>query len=389
MLRILTAGESHGRMLVGILEGMPAGLRIDVQKINEQLRRRQVGFGRGGRQHIESDRIDILSGIRFGTTLGSPIALAIENKDWPNWRDRMDPAGGSNPAPVTVPRPGHADFAGAVKYAHGDIRNVLERASARETAMRVALGAVVRQMLDVFGIWIGSHVIRIHTAATEQTFRRLADGSPSESAGAIRGMAERADRSDIRCADPDAAAAMKKCVQDAMDRGDSVGGVFEIAALGVPVGLGSYVSWDRRLDASIAASLMSIPAIKSVEIGLGAESAERTGSGAHDAFVAVEGALPARASNRAGGVEGGVSNGNPLLIRAAMKPIPTLRSPLPSVDLKSGEPVPSYQERSDVCAVPAAAVVGEAMVAVVVGNALCERLGGDHIEQMRKNHAGM
>jgi chorismate synthase len=376
-------------MLVGILEGMPAGLRIEKEKIDEQLRRRQVGFGRGARQHIESDRVDILSGVRFGTTLGSPVCLSIENKDWPNWKERMDPVEGSDPVPVTVPRPGHADFAGAVKYAHQDIRNVLERASARETAMRVALGAVVRQLLEVFGIWIGSHVVRIHTAQTERTFRRLGERPPADASDAIRETAERADQSDVRCADPDAARDMKICIRNAMDLGDSVGGVFEIAALGVPAGLGSYAAWDRRLDAAIAASVMGIPGVKSVEIGLGIECADRLGSSVHDPFVPSDGRWPSRASNRAGGIEGGISNGNPILVRATMKPIPTLRTPLPSVDLKTGKSVPSFQERSDVCAVPAAAIVGEAMVAVEIGNALCQRLGGDSLETMRKNHDGL
>ncbi len=365
MLRYLTAGESHGPALVGILEGMPAGLPLVAADIDAQLERRQQGYGRGGRMAIERDRVAILAGVRHGLTLGSPIALLIENRDWPNWRDRMSAEPGQAD-PVTVPRPGHADYAGAVKYGHQDLRNVLERASARETAIRVALGAVARRLLGEFGITVGSLVTAI---------------GPVEAAPVEPGLAawSQAEQSPVRCADPAAAAPMMAAIDAARAAGDSLGGLFEVAALGLPVGLGSHAHWDRRLDGRLAQAFMAIPAIKAVEIGLGRAAAGLPGSAVHDPFAPDR----SRTTNHAGGLEGGITNGQPLVVRAAMKPIPTLTSPLPSVDLATGRPHPAHAERSDVCAVPAAAVVGEAVLALELAAALLERLGGDSLDQLR------
>lgn len=382
-LRILTAGESHGPALTGILEGMPAGLALNREKIDAQMARRQAGLGRGGRMKIETDRVEILSGLRFGVTLGTPIALTVANRDWENWKGRMDPWSGREDEPVRIPRPGHADLAGAVKYGHADIRNVLERASARETAVRVAIGAVLRQLLEPFGIWIGSHVIRIHRAAAATTFRDLLEMKKPEAEMEILKRAGLAETSDLRCADADAAEAMRAAVREAEEKGDSVGGAFEAAALNVPIGLGSHVQWDRRLDSRIAAAVMSIPAIKSVEIGIGSDAAGRFGSEVHDAIVPGD-VFPARPTNRAGGIEGGISNGQPILVRAVMKPIPTLKKPLPSVRLDTGSPTDAHHERSDVCAVPSAAVVAEAMLAMTLAEAFMERYGGDTFDQMRR-----
>lgn len=383
MLRILTAGESHGPSLVGILEGMPAGLALNREKIVAQMSRRQAGLGRGGRMKIETDRVEILSGLRFGVTLGTPIAMRVANLDWENWKDRMDPWSGREDDPVRIPRPGHADLAGAVKYGHTDIRNVLERASARETAMRVAIGAVLRQMLEPFGVWIGSHVIRIHRASAETTFRDLLELKKPEAEMEILKRAGLAETSDLRCADTAAAEEMRSAVREAAEKGDTVGGAFEAAALNVPTGLGSHVMWDRRLDGRIAAAVMSIPAVKSVEIGIGADAAGRLGSEVHDAIVPGDD-CPARSTNRAGGIEGGISNGQPILVRAVMKPIPTLKKPLPSVRLDTGSPTDAHHERSDVCAVPSAAVVAEAMLAMTLAEAFMERYGGDTFDQMRR-----
>jgi chorismate synthase len=382
-LRILTAGESHGPSLVGILEGMPAGLALNREKIDAQMTRRQAGLGRGGRMKIETDRVEFLSGIRFGVTLGTPIAVSVANRDWDNWKTRMDPWTGREDDPVLIPRPGHADLAGAVKYGHTDIRNVLERASARETAVRVAIGAVLRQLLEPFGVWIGSHVIRIHRAVAGMTFRDLLEMKKSEAEMEILKLAGLAETSDLRCADADAAEAMRDAVREAAEKGDTVGGAFEVAALNVPIGLGSHVMWDRRIDGRIAAAVMGIPAIKSVEIGIGADSACRLGSEVHDAIVPGDD-RPARSTNRAGGIEGGISNGQPLLVRAVMKPIPTLKKPLPSVRLDTGSPTDAHHERSDVCAVPSAAVVAEAMLAMTLAEAFMERYGGDTLDQMRR-----
>ena len=386
-LRILTAGESHGKALAGILEGMPSGLKLDREKIENQMKRRQSGPGRGGRMQIETDRVEFLSGLRFGVTLGTPIAVLIQNRDWENWSSRMDVWNGSEENPVRVPRPGHADMAGAVKYGFSDMRNVLERASARETAVRVALGSVIRQLLESFGIWIGSHVIRIHAVAVETTFRDLFDSARKDAEISILKMAALSEASELRCAETRAEGLMKEEIRFAAEAGDTVGGVFEVVAMNVPAGLGSHVTWDRRLDARIAADFMGIPAIKSVEIGLGSECAGRLGSETHDPFLPGS-ARPLRPTNRAGGIEGGISNGEPILVRAAMKPIPTLKKPLPSVNLSTGEPVDAHHERSDVCAVPSACVVGEAMLAISLGAAFMERFGGDTMDHIRSRFDG-
>jgi chorismate synthase len=270
-LRILTAGESHGQGLMGILEGMPAGMKIDQEKINHQLKRRQKGYGRGNRMQIESDQAVILSGLRFGTTLGSPITVYIQNKDWTNWQKRMHVWKGKEKSPLRVPRPGHADLAGSLKYDHHDLRNTLERASARETAMRVAIGSIIRQFLEYFNIWIGSHVVQIHQIHAHQTFRNLCESLTKETPQQIQKICQQAEASQLHCGDKEAEKSMKRTIQQSQKKGDSVGGLFEVVALNVPIGLGSYAFWDRRLDAQIAAYMMSIPAIKAVEIGLGIE----------------------------------------------------------------------------------------------------------------------
>lgn len=381
MLRFLTAGESHGPCLIGILEGMPAGLSLNQDEINRQLARRQGGFGRGGRMKIENDRVEVLSGIGWngpgrGITTGGPIALRIENHDWANWKDR-------EPPPFTVPRPGHADFAGGMKYGlTHDLRLVLERASARETAMRVAIATIVRQLLAEFGIQVGSYVLsigQVEAAIPELPYPELF---------------ARAEESDMRCPDPVAAEAMREHIRGTLKRRDTLGGVFEVVAIGVPVGLGSHVHWDRKLDGRLAQALMSIPAIKGVEIGPGFENARKYGTEVHDEFVLSQadprgqgdpGSLITRPTNRAGGLEGGISNGQPIIARAAMKPISTTLKPLRSVDLATSEPTSTIYERSDICAVPAASIIGEAMLAWVLGEALVEKLGGDSLKEITKS----
>ena len=373
MLRFLTAGESHGPCLTAIVEGLPAGLVVDVEAINRDLARRQGGYGRGGRMNIERDRVEILGGVIAGQTTGAPVALRIENRDWANWRDRW--AAGDLPT-LTVPRPGHADYAGMVKYGLDDARPVLERASARETAARVAVGALAKQLLTAFDIVIGSYVVEIGGVVATRP-----DLPPA-------GLWALAEASDVHCPDEDAAARMRAAIDAARQAGDSLGGVFIVVATGVPVGLGSYVHWERRLDARLAAAVMSIPAIKGVEIGPAFENARHPGTQVHDEFQIPnpKSQIPnvVRTSNRAGGIEGGMSNGQPIVVRAAMKPIPTTVTPLRSVDLATGEPAKTQYQRSDVCAVPAASVVGEAMVAWVLADALIEKLGGDSLSEMRE-----
>jgi chorismate synthase len=384
MLRFLTAGESHGKALVAILEGLPAGLRIDVDAITTDLRRRQTGYGRGRRMAIESDRAEPVSGIRHGVSTGNPIALLIPNKDWENWQRTMyaepempEGATGADRPPVTRPRPGHADLAGFVKYGHEDMRNVLERASARETAARVAIGAIARQLLRCVGAEIVSHVTAIGAASvanpTAYSFAQIRD-LPIDTP--------------LHCADPSVEQQMIAAIDRARDTGDTMGGSFEIIAHAVPPGLGSYVQWDRKLDGRLAQALMSIPAIKAVGIGIGPAVANLPGSRVHDEIVA-GGSSPfpglARPTNNAGGLEGGVTNGEDLRVTAYMKPISTLMKPLRSVDLATMTESPATIERSDVCAVPAAAVVGEAMVAIVLADAVLEKFGGDSIDEMVTN----
>jgi chorismate synthase len=375
MLRCLTSGESHGPELSAIIEGLPSHVPIEEAYINHQLFRRQQGYGRGYRMKIESDTVRITSGVRFGKSLGTPIALHIENRDWKNWQEKMaiqgDPP--ANLAVVTKPRPGHADLAGALKYDHSDIRNVLERASARNTATLVACGAVARQFLAQFDIQIFSHVVqlgRVQAQIPELPFAELAD---------------LAEQSQVRCADADAEKRMIQEIEQAKQAGDTVGGTFEVIAVGVPVGLGSYSQPDRRLDGRLAAALMSIQAIKGVEIGLGFEAARLPGSRVHDEIVYEDG-MYRRKSNGAGGIEGGISNGAPIVVRAAMKPIPTLYKPLQSVDMVTKEPFQASIERSDTCAVPAAAVVGEAVVGWTLAQAFLEKFGGDSLEEVKRNY---
>jgi chorismate synthase len=385
MLRFLTAGESHGRTLVVIVEGLPAGLSVDPEAINRELRRRQGGYGRGRRMAIESDRADIVSGVRAGQTLGGPVAMLIENRDWPNWQYTMRAsdegpadAGGARRGPVTRPRPGHADLAGGAKYERDDLRDVLERASARETAARVAAGALARQLLGHAGIRITSHVFTLGSTT-------LADRSQVDFARA----SALPDDAPLRCVDAALEREMIADIDRAREAGDTLGGAFEVIATGVPVGLGSYVQWDRKLDGRLAQALMSIPAIKAVGIGLGPDVATRPGSRVHDEIVLgradrAHATGLARPTNNAGGLEGGVTNGEDLRVSAYMKPISTLMKPLRSVDLSTMTESPAAIERSDICAVPAAAVVGEAMVALTLADALLERFGGDSIAALER-----
>lgn len=382
MIRFLTAGESHGRALVVILEGLPAGLALDFARIDYELKRRQGGYGRGRRMVIESDRAEILSGVRRGETIGGPVAMTIQNRDWTNWQHTMsleaeppDAAGGAHRSAVTRPRPGHADLAGIAKYDRADIRDILERASARETAARVAAGALARQLLQAAGIRLTSHVFAIGAA-------RL----PENTVVSFERAAALPDDSPLRCVDPQIEARMIAEVDAARERGDTQGGAFEVIATGVPPGLGSYIQWDRKLDGRLAQALMSIPAIKAVGVGLGPEAAFRPGSRVHDEIVAdgsgVRDTGVARPTNNAGGLEGGVTNGEDVRVSAWMKPISTLMKPLRSVDVRTMEDAPAAIERSDVCAVPAAAVVGEAMVALTLAGALVEKFGGDSMQEL-------
>lgn len=357
-LRFITGGESHGAALTAILDGMPAGLRLAREVIDAQLARRQQGYGRGDRMKIETDRIAVLSGLRFGETLGSPITLQVVNHDFANWTERMDPFGTPTGARVTAVRPGHADLTGALKYDRADARDILERSSARETTMRVAVGAVCRQLLTALGVTIASHVTEIGGVAVDRAAIRDEDIGVTNS-------------SDLNCCDPAAETRIKARIDAAKAAGDTLGGIFEIVVRGLPVGLGSHTQWDRRLDGKLAGALMSIQAIKGVEIGAGFGCAHVPGSEIHDEIFMGADGLPYRRTNRAGGLEGGMTNGETLVVRAAMKPIPTLMTPLQTVDLATGAAVSASKERSDACAVPAASVVGEAMVAFVLADAIC------------------
>ncbi len=376
MLRFLTAGESHGQGLVVILEGLPAGLEVTVEQIQAELARRRLGFGRGPRMRFEQDRLTLIGGVRHGRTLGSPIAIEIANTEWPKWEQEMSPAPGVTEKPLTQPRPGHADLPGMQKYGFGDARDVLERASARETAARVAAGAVCKSFLAQLGISIVSHVVQMGAVVTKSTARPV----PAD--------LSRIDESQVRCFDPEAEAAMVAEVKAAAKVGDSLGGVAEVIGYGVPVGLGSHVHWDRRLEGLLAQALMSIQAVKGVEIGDATDVAGRRGSEAHDPIVwdGPSGTYQ-RASNWSGGIEGGMSNGQPVVARVAMKPLATLNRPvLKTVDVVTKEETVSFKERTDVTAVPAMAVVAETMTALVLAGEALRKFGGDSMQEVGRNH---
>src|SRR5437773_6586914 len=393
MFRFTTAGESHGRGLVAVLEGIPAGLPLSAERINAELKRRMGGYGRGARMKIEADQIEWLAGVRAGETLGSPIAMLVWNRDWEHWQDVMAPeadapgAGGGSERrrQVTRPRPGHADLAGALKYDRQDARDILERASARETVGGVACGGVCKVLLEQFGVEIGSHVVELGGVSAGVGAQHAQVGAQHAAPLQVpRSLNAAADASPVRCLDPGAEQEMIARIDAAKAAGDTLGGVVEVIALGVPVGLGSHVSWDAKLDGRLAQALMSIPAVKGVELGLGFEAARRKGSEVHDEI------LPglARATNRAGGTEGGMTTGEPLVARVAMKPISTLMAPLRTVDLKTGGPAQAQSERSDVTAVPAMGVIAEAMMALVLAQALLEKFGGDALSETKRNFEG-
>lgn len=376
MLRYLNGGESHGKGLIAVLEGVPSGLPLTADDINRDLSRRQKGYGRGGRMRIEQDRAEFWSGVRKGKTLGTPITLYVANRDWENWKDIMAPEPGPpvTEKVVTCPRPGHADLVGAIKYNHRDIRNVLEKASARETAIRVAVGGVAKRLLTEFGIQVYSYTVEIGGVkasvkglTTEQAFRQ-------------------AEESEVRCPEANSSALMVERIREAKHKGDTLGGVFEVIVTNPPLGLGSYAQWDRRLTGRLAMALMSIQAMKGVEVGMGFEAARRFGSEVHDEIFYDKATGFIRGTNNAGGLEGGITNGQPLVLRTAMKPIATLYSPKRSVDIQTKEPLEATIERSDICTVPAAGVVGEAVVAYEIAAAMVEKFGGDTLAEMRRNY---
>lgn len=382
MFRFLTSGESHGKCLNAIIDGVPAGVPLIKEYIDNELARRQIGYGRGGRMQIETDKAEINSGVRFGITTGAPISLEIKNKDWENWQIPMsvEPVDMSDldnrllveSKEITRIRPGHADFAGAMKYGHEDVRNVLERSSARETAARVAVGAVAKSILKEFRIDGFSHVVRIGKI-------KAAESADFET------MKAAAENSDVRCADSEAAGLMRKEIDEAAQIGDTLGGCVEIVFRNLPVGLGSFVQWDRRLDAKLAGAVMSIQAVKAVEIGMGKDVAAARGSETHDE-VFFENGEYSRKTNNAGGIEGGMTNGETLVVRASMKAIPTMKKPLKSVDIKTNQPFEAHFERSDICAVPACGIVAEAMTAIVLAEAFLEKFGGDSVQEIRANY---
>jgi chorismate synthase len=385
MLSFTTAGESHGPALVSILEGAPAGIPLSALDVNVDLARRQQGYGRGRRMKIEHDTAEFLSGVRAGSTIGSPIGMLIRNRDWDNWRDIMspeaDPPGAeARPRSITRPRPGHADLAGMLKYDRSDARDILERASARETAARVAAGSICRKLLSELGITIGSHIVELGGVVAS-----VPDVLPEDLNAA-------ADASPLRTLDKSAEAKMIELIDTVKKEGDTLGGVCEVICRGVPIGLGSHVSWDRKLDGRIAAAMMSIHAVKGVGIGIGFESARLRGSEVHDEIVSATDRRPTanlmRRTNRAGGLEGGITNGEPLVVRVAMKPISTLMRPLATVDMTTREPAEASVERSDVTAVPAMGVIAEAMLAFVVAQAAIEKFGGDSLAEMKRNLDG-
>jgi len=373
-LKYLTAGESHGKGLLGIIDGIPAGLEISESYISAQLYRRQQGHGRGGRMKIETDFAELYTGVRHGESLGSPIGLILQNKDWENWIQKMsaDPVE-DKIRKVTLPRPGHADLTGVQKFDFDDIRNVLERSSARETAIRVALASVCRKLLKEVGIEVGSRVVQIHS---------LKDTSPIPEGVSPEGLNKMVDSSPVRCLDKSTEKEMMDVIDKAKADGDSVGGVFEIIATGLPYGLGSHTQWDRKLQARIAESILSINAFKGIEIGMGFDQAGKFGSNVHDE-IGHDGEKYIRHSNNAGGIEGGMSNAQPIVIRAVMKPIPTLIKPLRSVDIETKEEKLAHKERTDSCAVPAASIVAESMLCFVLADALLEKFGGDSMNQLK------
>ncbi len=380
MLRFTTAGESHGEMLIAILEGVPAGLPVDFDLLQADLDRRRKGYGRGSRMKIERDRAKICSGVRYGKTLGSPISILIENRDWVNWQEVMavdGPRADAAAAEVTRPRPGHADLAGAQKYLTHDMRDVLERASARETAARVAAGAICRMLLSHFGILVGSHILAIGEEAIDGRFLELS-GDEILALDQSRGF---------RCADSAAWRRMKESIRWAARAGDTLGGVLELVACGVCPGLGSHAQWDCRMDGQLALALMGIPSVKAVEIGTGIGSASNPGSRVHDAiYYDSLGSRYFRKTNNAGGIEGGITNGEEVRIRIYLKPIPTLKQGLDSVDCRTREPVKAAYERSDICVVPAAAVVGEAMVSITLARSVLDKFGGDTLEETKAGY---
>ena len=384
MLRWLTAGESHGKALVGILEGLPAGVEITTPEVQAALARRRLGYGRGARMKFEQDEVTMLGGVRHGVTMGGPVAIEVGNTEWPKWQDVMGPdpvdpsvlEGKARNAALTRPRPGHADLAGMQKYGYVEARPALERASARETATRVALGAVASKFLESLGIELVSHTTAIGTVA-----------SPADAPLPSKADVESLDADPLRCFDAETSKRMVAEVDAAHSEGETLGGVVEVIATGCPVGLGSFVHWDRRLDARLAGALMGIQAIKGVEVGDGFETARRRGSQAHDEIALDEDGHAVRSSNRAGGIEGGMTNGEPVRVRAAMKPIATVPRALSTINVATGEPAKAHHQRSDVCAVPAAGVVAEAMVALVLADAVLEKFGGDSVEEVRTNIA--
>jgi len=372
MLRFLDAGESHGKCLTGIIEGLPAGFSLSERKINQDLKRRQGGYGRGERMKIEQDQVEILSGLVEGKTIGSPLSLMIKNKDWENWQEKEYP-------PLTIPRPGHADYAGAIKYGFKDLRKVLERASARQTAMRTAIGSVARQFLEKFNSNVFSYVIRIGQVKA----RRITSFNQK--------IKVEINKSPVYCVDGIASIGMCREIDRAREKGNTLGGVFEVVITGVPIGLGSYVQWDRRLDARLASAFMSIPGVKAVEIGKGIKSSERKGSDIHDEIFAHQeleknSSRYYRKTNRAGGIEGGVTNGEEVAIRAYIKPIPTLINPLHSIDFTTKKGTKAIYQRSDICVVPAASIVGEAVAAWEIAVAFLEKFGGDSLPEIKENY---
>ena len=372
----MTAGESHGKGLIGIIEGIPAGMNITEEYIEKDLLRRMQGHGRGGRMKIEKDHAEIFSGVRHAITLGSPISLLIKNFDWVNWEDRMATGKPKKEhRKVTMPRPGHADLAGVMKYGLDDIRNVLERSSARETAMRVAIGAVCRKLLEEVGITVGSRVYQIHN---------IVDETPVSNNMSLKELNDTVDASPVRCFDKAAEKKMMDVIDEARNNGDSVGGSFEVIAKGLPYGLGTYINADGKLQARISQAMMSVNAFKGVELGAGFASSAVFGSELHDEILYEDNKIT-RASNNAGGIEGGMSNAQPIHVKVSMKPISTLIKPLRSIDLNTMEPKLAHKERTDSCAVPAASIIGESMLAIVLADALLEKFGGDNLDQLKKH----